>query len=182
MKRREASLTRRVSCSHPVRAHPLDRRVLLPLRRRDPVAHKGPTRPQPFNLSRGNQQKRAATPEPVYRFKAQAVPRAILDHLVGVPPRAEVPLTQPQSPALRVTAKYPKRVRVETLGHVVSPLLPLVHMSGEQCAYMIALIPALIFVKSQVAYGFCLNNRLNGADNLQENIQTFYIIWETCVS
>ncbi|KAF4519078.1 hypothetical protein B566_EDAN001670 [Ephemera danica] len=99
---------------HPIKANPLHRKILMPLSHKDVFRGKTPTKPEPFKLSQGK--RKEPTPEPVFRFKAQAVPKGILNSPKGIPPRQEVPLTNPQSPALRVTAKYPKRVKMETPG------------------------------------------------------------------
>lgn len=73
------------------------------------------------------------TPEPLFRFKASAVPRGLLSSPKGVPPRQAIPLTEAQSPALKLTAKYPKRVRVETPGNNVSNMYWLALISEVNC-------------------------------------------------
>ncbi|XP_059476839.1 targeting protein for Xklp2-like [Neocloeon triangulifer] len=112
---------------HQIKAKPVPRQILVPPAQKDIAVAKIPaTKPSPFKLSEGK--RKMPTPEPVYRFKANPVPRRMLQSPQGVPEKKNIPLTEPHTPALSLNAKYPKRPKLEgidlkKIGHNGVPIV-----------------------------------------------------------
>ncbi|XP_065334051.1 targeting protein for Xklp2 homolog [Cloeon dipterum] len=110
-----------------IKAKPVPRQVLLPPVQRDLAVAKIPaTKPSPFKLSEGK--RKMPTPEPVFRFKANPVPRRMLQSPQGIPEKKNLPLTEPHTPALALNAKYPKKPKLDgidlkKIGHSGVPIV-----------------------------------------------------------